>query len=80
MLKITESDKPACTTRTDEITYNDLPLSCPPRDERVWDAHPRVYLPIEETGVYTCPYCGTKYTLKDFSEEKAIEKIRDDGY
>lgn len=62
---------PCCTVRRLEITYADLPLSCPPRDLRVWDGHPRVYLPIEETGKVLCPYCGTEYVLKDF---KPIEK------
>jgi len=55
-----------CTLRHDEITAADLPLSCPPRDNRVWDGHPRVYLPIEATGRYRCPYCGAEYILKDF--------------
>ena len=57
----------ACTHRREEITQADLPLSCPPRDLRVWDAHPRVYLPIEATGKFMCPYCGTEYILKDFT-------------
>jgi len=57
----------ACAQRRYEITQADLPLSCPPRDLRVWDAHPRVYLPIEETGKVLCPYCGAEYVLKDFS-------------
>lgn len=61
------TEKEACTKRHVEITQADLPLSCPPRDDRVWDAHPRVYLPIEETGEYICPYCGTEYTLKNFT-------------
>ncbi len=61
------TDKPACTKRRYEITHADLPLSCPPRDERVWDAHPRVYLPIEDEGHYVCPYCSAEYTLKDFA-------------
>lgn len=56
----------ACTKRLYEITQKDLPLSCPPKDTRVWDAHPRVYLPIEETGKFLCPYCGAEYILKDF--------------
>lgn len=56
-------DKQACTARHYEITRADLPLSCPRLDERVWDAHPRVYLPIEETGHVVCPYCETEYTL-----------------
>jgi uncharacterized Zn-finger protein len=59
----------ACTKRQYEITEVDLPLSCPFRDERVWDAHPRVYLPIEATGSIDCPYCGTHYILK--SENKS---------
>lgn len=66
-------DKACCTARRYEMTRADLPLSCPPRDERIWDGHPRVYLPIEEsaTGKYTCPYCGTEYILKDFVPAKA---------
>lgn len=55
----------ACTKQRCEITRADLPLSCPPRTLRIWDAHPRVYLPIEETGNAVCPYCGTEYVLKD---------------
>lgn len=64
MLK-TEAKDQACATRRYEMTRAELPLSCPPRDDRVWDAHPRVYLPIEETGHSLCPYCGTEYILKD---------------
>ena len=48
------SDKEACTKLHYEITSKDLPLSCPPRDDRVWDAHPRVYLPIDEVGRVVC--------------------------
>lgn len=59
-------EQAACTERRYEITTQDLPLSCPPRTERVWDAHPRVYLPIvEAAGTIMCPYCGTKYILTD---------------
>lgn len=59
------TNQQACTQRRYEITSRDLPLSCPPRDERVWDAHPRVYLPIEETenGQIICPYCSALYLL-----------------
>ena len=31
----------------------------------VWNAHPRVYLPIEKTGHALCPYCGAQYELVD---------------
>jgi uncharacterized Zn-finger protein len=30
----------------------------------LWNAHPRVFLPIEKTGEALCPYCGTQYTLR----------------
>jgi uncharacterized Zn-finger protein len=59
------SNQKACTKRHYTITRADLPLSCPPRDMRVWDAHPRVYLPIEETGSATCPYCDAEFQLKE---------------
>ena len=58
------SEKEACTRRFYEITESDLPLSCPQRKQRVWDAHPRVYFPIAEKGEYLCPYCGAEYILK----------------
>lgn len=55
----------ACTKRCYEVTRADLPLCCPLPDKRLWDAHPRVYLPIEATGRVTCPYCDAEYILKD---------------
>jgi uncharacterized Zn-finger protein len=47
-----------------EVTIDDLPLSCPMPNMSLWDAHPRVYLPIEEAGEVTCPYCSAFYKLK----------------
>ena len=47
-----------------EVTEKDLPLHCPMPQVSLWDAHPRVFLPIEETGEALCPYCGTLYMLK----------------
>lgn len=58
-------EKQACTRRRYEVTRADLPLSCPMKTMRVWDAHPRVYLPIEEAGTVICPYCDAEYVLKD---------------
>lgn len=66
MSKHEQNEGIACTKRRYEVTQKDLPLSCPPRDDRVWDAHPRVYLPIAETGMVICPYCSAEYVLKDF--------------
>jgi uncharacterized Zn-finger protein len=54
----------ACTQHHQVITKDDLPLSCPSEDKRLWDAHPRVYLEIEKTGHVVCPYCDTEYTLE----------------
>jgi uncharacterized Zn-finger protein len=48
-----------------EVSRADLPLSCPTHEQKLWNSHPRVYLPIEETGTATCPYCSAKYVLID---------------
>lgn len=53
----------ANTERVYEVTRGDLPLSCPTPDQKLWNSHPRVYLPIEETGEASCPYCSTQYKL-----------------
>ncbi len=29
----------------------------------LWNSHPRVYLPILESGAAKCPYCSAEYTL-----------------
>lgn len=49
------------------ITEADLPLSCPTPEMSLWNAHPRVFLPIERLGKVICPYCSTCYVLKDKS-------------
>jgi len=46
-----------------EVTAADLPLHCPMPQQKLWNTHPRVYLPIEATGAAKCPYCGTEYKL-----------------
>jgi len=48
-----------------EVSRSNLPLSCPMPDQKLWNAHPRVYLPIEDDGEANCPYCGTHYVLAD---------------
>ncbi len=58
------------TPNTDEevvVGREDLPLHCPAPGRRLWDSHPRVFLPIQESGQERCPYCGTLYILKDFA-------------
>ena len=46
-----------------EVTAADLPLHCPLPSQKLWNKHPRVFLPIEATREARCPYCGTLYTL-----------------
>jgi len=31
----------------------------------LWNSHPKVYLPVEETGEAMCPYCSARYYLAD---------------
>lgn len=47
------------------IKKSDLPLCCPTNKMDLWNTHPKVYLPIEKTGVEICPYCSTRFVLQD---------------
>jgi uncharacterized Zn-finger protein len=44
-----------------------LPLHCPLPGSYLWNSHPKVFLPIEQTGEAKCPYCGASYELVDES-------------
>ena len=48
-----------------QVTRKYLPLHCPMEGMSVWNSHPRVFLPIEDSGEAMCPYCGAEYTLVD---------------
>lgn len=48
-----------------EVTRDDLPLSCPMPGMSLWNSHPKVYLPIEQSGEAKCPYCGADYSLME---------------
>jgi len=50
-----------------QVNIDDIPLSCPMPEMYLWNSHPKVYLPIEETGEAKCPYCGAEYYLKNKS-------------
>jgi uncharacterized Zn-finger protein len=50
-----------------EVCREDIPLSCPMPAMYLWNSHPRVYLPIEETGEAMCPYCGAEYYLAEIA-------------
>ena len=57
--------QPACTEKKYIVHRHDLPLSCPTAEMELWNAHPKVYLPIEQTGAEVCPYCGSHFILQD---------------
>ena len=59
---------PANTKHNYRVTSRDLPLSCPMSGMELWNSHPRVYLPIEETGEAKCPYCGANFILTDATD------------
>jgi len=48
-----------------EVSRADLPLHCPLPEMSLWNSHPRVYIPLQQTSEYRCPYCGTLYRLRD---------------
>lgn len=66
--------KPAMPAELDrmsvEITAAQLPLHCPLASQKLWNTHPRVYLPVEATGEARCPYCGTVYRLAEGARAK----------
>lgn len=47
------------------VSKAELPISCPMRGKPLWNAHPRIYLPLKEPGEAVCPYCSTKYVYKE---------------
>lgn len=59
--------QPANTEQRYDVRRADLPLSCPSPAMALWNSHPRVYLPIEDSNDKTarCPYCGAVYRLVD---------------
>lgn len=58
-----------------EVTAKDLPLSCPMPGMYLWNSHPKVYLPIQDSadGTMLCPYCSATYVLKD-DDELAVKR------
>lgn len=58
---------PANVSQTYTVSRDDLPLHCPLPGSYLWNSHPKVFLPIEETGEAKCPYCSATYVLSDES-------------
>lgn len=69
---IDENLVPANAEHRYEVRSKDLPLSCPMSGMYLWNSHPRVYLPVQDTGEAKCPYCGAQYFLvSDDSQARA---------
>ena len=56
---------PANVQHRYRVRLTDIPLSCPMPGMYLWNSHPKVFLPVEETGEAKCPYCGAQYFLDD---------------
>ena len=54
-----------CQNKRYYVAKDTHSVACPPPEERIWDAHPRVYLSLNEDGQVTCPYCGTEFIVKN---------------
>lgn len=63
---------PACQQEEYEVSWEDLPLSCPTPEMRVWNAHPRVYVPVHRSGREACEYCGAVFVLRDPDPDQAM--------
>ena len=61
-----QQDKVTVSTSDESVFHinkEQLPLHCPLPEMSLWNQHPRVYLPIEDSGKEKCPYCGTEFIL-----------------
>jgi len=56
---------PANAQHQYKVHQDETPLSCPMPGMYLWNSHPKVYLPIVETGEAKCPYCGAQYFLEE---------------
>lgn len=63
---MTDKNKETASAQKNYVVHShELPLSCPTDAMELWNAHPKVYLPIEKTGVEVCPYCGSRFILQN---------------
>jgi uncharacterized Zn-finger protein len=53
------------------VTEADLPVYCPNPAMPLWSSHPRVFLDVEASEEAMCPYCGTRYRLKDGARKRS---------
>lgn len=48
-----------------KVSKSELPVHCPTEEMGLWNSHPRVFIPLEESPKGSCPYCGTRFELSD---------------
>lgn len=46
------------------VNAKEVPISCPMPDEALWNQHPKVYIPLDDSGSGSCPYCGNQFQLE----------------
>ena len=51
--------------RVVKVSRSELPVHCPTESMGLWNSHPRVFIPLEENPVSSCPYCGTQFEMVD---------------
>jgi len=56
-----KTNHPASTSTL--VSKNEIPFHCPPKDDKSWNMHPKVFLSFSEEGKSKCPYCGANYQL-----------------
>lgn len=63
-----ENDKAKVSTSENAVFHinrQQLPLHCPLPEMSLWNQHPRVFLPIEDSSKEKCPYCGSEFILEE---------------
>ena len=50
------------------VTAADLPLSCPMPGMTLWNSHPKVYLPIDQTGGRNAPIAARSTRLAETAQ------------
>jgi len=62
---MTEVQSNPATDDAVELLAAELPAYCPNPKMSLWNHHPRVFLDLTRGLPVACPYCGTRYRLKD---------------
>ncbi|MDH5433661.1 MAG: zinc-finger domain-containing protein [Gammaproteobacteria bacterium] len=58
-----ENSTKQSNSNTFKVDAGSLPVCCPPKEQEVWNQHPRVYLDLAKNGEANCPYCGNHFEM-----------------